>query len=144
MFTKFEHIFAELASRGAKKRMIVAWGVDEHTIAAASKAIDLGLIEATLVGDTALINDVCEKTGIDVTKFTVEHNPVELKAIAQAVTMVREGYGDFLMKGLCSTDTFVQSSTRRPASFLRRPCSVTWQCSRILITTNSSSSAIWL
>ena len=118
MFTKFEHIFAELASRGAKKRMIVAWGVDEHTIAAASKAIDLGLIEATLVGDTALINDVCEKTGIDVTKFTVEHNPVELKAIAQAVTMVREGYGDFLMKGLCSTDKFLRAILNKETGLL--------------------------
>ena len=53
MFTKFEDIFAELAGRGAKKRMIAAWGVDGHTIAAASKAIDLGMIEATLVGDEA-------------------------------------------------------------------------------------------
>lgn len=118
MFTKFEHIFAELASRGAKKRMIVAWGVDEHTIAAASKAIDLGLIEATLVGDTALINDVCEKTGIDVTKFAVEHNPVELKAIAQAVTMVREGYGDFLMKGLCSTDKYLRAILNKETGIL--------------------------
>ena len=55
MFTKFEDIFAELAGRGAKKRMIAAWGVDGHTIAAAGKAVDLGMIEATLVGDEAIL-----------------------------------------------------------------------------------------
>ena len=49
MFTKFEEIFAELANRGAKKRMIAAWAVDGHTIAAASKAVDLGIVDATLV-----------------------------------------------------------------------------------------------
>ena len=118
MFTKFEDIFACLASRGAKKRMIVAWGVDEHTIAAASKAVDLGLIDATLVGDEALIKAVCEKDGIDVTKFTIEHNPVEAKAIAQAVTMINEGNGDFLMKGLCSTDKYLRAILNKETGIL--------------------------
>jgi len=45
MFTKFEEIFAELQNRGARKRMIAAWGVDSHTIAAAGKAVDLGLVD---------------------------------------------------------------------------------------------------
>ena len=118
MFTKFEDIFAELGSRGAKKRMIVAWGVDEHTIAAASKAVDLGLIEATLVGDEALIKAVCEKDGIDVNKFTVEHNPVEMKAIAQAVAMISDGKGDFLMKGLCSTDKYLRAILNKETGIL--------------------------
>ena len=118
MFTKFEDIFACLASRGAKKRMIVAWGVDGHTIAAASKAVDLGLIEAVLVGDETLIKAVCEKDGIDIRKFTVEHNPVEIKAIAQAVTMINEGKGDFLMKGLCSTDKYLRAILNKETGIL--------------------------
>ncbi len=118
MFTKFEDIFACLASRGAKKRMIVAWGVDEHTIAAASKAVDLGLIAATLVGDETLIKAVCEKDGIDVTKFTVVHNPAEAKSIAQAVTMINEGEGDFLMKGLCSTDKYLRAILNKDTGIL--------------------------
>ena len=51
MLTTFEQIFEELRSRGARKRMVAAWGVDSHTIAAASKAIDLGLADVILVGD---------------------------------------------------------------------------------------------
>ena len=66
MFTKFEEIFAELANRGAKKRMIAAWAVDGHTIAAASKAVDLGIVDATLVGDENMIKSECDKEGIDV------------------------------------------------------------------------------
>ena len=97
MFTKFEDIFAELAGRGEKKRMIAAWAVDGHTISAASKAVDLGMIDATLVGDENLIREQCEKEDIDITKFRILHNPVELSAVTQAVTMVNQGMGDILM-----------------------------------------------
>ena len=51
MFTRFSEIFEELRSRGERKRMIAAWGVDSHTIAAASQAVSLGLADVTLVGD---------------------------------------------------------------------------------------------
>ena len=106
---KFSEIYAELKSRGNKKRMVAAWGVDSHTIAAAGKAIELGLAEVTLVGDSGLIAKACSEEGFDVSIFTVVHNPDELKSVAQAVQMIRDGEGDFLMKGLCSTDKFLRA-----------------------------------
>lgn len=118
MFTKFEEIFAELQNRGARKRMIAAWGVDSHTIAAAGKAVDLGLVDVTLVGDENMIAEACKEEGIDVTKFTVVHNPNELPAVAQAVNMIREGQGDFLMKGLCSTDKFLRAILNKETGLL--------------------------
>lgn len=114
----FDEIFKILRSRDSKKRMIAAWGVDDHTISAAAKAIDLGLVDVTLVGDEAMIADVCRSEGIDMTKFNVIHNPVELKAVAQAVQMVREGEGDFLMKGLCSTDKFLRAVLNKETGLL--------------------------
>lgn len=118
MFTKFEEIFAELQKRGARKRMIAAWGVDSHTIAAAGKAVDLGLVDVTLVGDENMIAEACKEEGIDVAKFTVVHNPNELPAVAQAVNMIREGQGDFLMKGLCSTDKFLRAILNKETGLL--------------------------
>lgn len=118
MLTTFEQIFEELRSRGARKRMVAAWGVDSHTIAAASKAIDLGLADVTLVGDEALIAKACEEEGVDVQKFTVIHNSGELAAVAQAVQMIREGQGDFLMKGLCSTDKFLRAILNKETGLL--------------------------
>lgn len=118
MFTKFEDIFAELKNRGARKRMIAAWGVDGHTISAASQAIDLGMVDVTLVGDEAMIAQVCKEEGIDMSKFSIVHNPVELKAIAQAVAMINEGQGDFLMKGLCSTDKFMRAILNKETGLL--------------------------
>ena len=97
MLRNFTEIFNELRSRATKKRMVAAWGIDDHTISAASQAIDLGIVDVTLVGDEAAINDVCAQEGIDAGKFRIVHNPVELKAVAQAVQMIKDGEGDFLM-----------------------------------------------
>ena len=115
---RFTDIFEELRSRDQKKRMVAAWGVDDHTISAAAKAIGLGLVDVTLVGDKDMIAEVCGKEGIDSSIFTIVHNPVELKAVAQAVQMVKDGEGDFLMKGLCSTDKFLRAILNKETGLL--------------------------
>ena len=114
----FTDIFSALKGRENKKRMVAAWVVDDHTISAASLAIDEGLVDVTLVGDAEMIARVCEAEGIDVNKFTVVHNPVELKAVSQAVQMVKDGEGDFLMKGLCSTDKFLRAILNKETGLL--------------------------
>ena len=118
MFTKFSEIFAELQGRGTRKRMVAAWGVDSHTIAAAAKAVELGLADVTLVGDENLIAEACKEEKVQPSLFTVVHNPDELKSVAQAVQMIREGQGDFLMKGLCSTDKFLRAILNKETGLL--------------------------
>lgn len=98
--------------------MVVAWGVDGHTIAAASKAVALGLADVTLVGDEDRIAQVCREEGVDAAVFTVVHNPDELSSVAQAVQMIRCGEGDFLMKGLCSTDKFLRAILNKETGLL--------------------------
>ncbi len=109
MITKFSDVFAELKAGNVCKRMVAAWAVDEHTIEAASKAVDLGIVTATLVGDKEMIKDVCAKNDIDVEKFEIVNEPNELKAVSRAVQLVHDGEGDVLMKGLCSTDKFLRA-----------------------------------
>ena len=118
MFTTFEEIFAELRGRGARKRMVAAWGVDSHTIAAAAKAVELGLADVTLVGDENLIAEACKEENVEMSIFTIVHNPDELPSVAQAVQMIREGQGDFLMKGLCSTDKFLRAILNKETGLL--------------------------
>lgn len=118
MITKFSDVFAELKEKGICKRMVAAWAVDEHTIEAASNAVDLGIVTATLVGDEAMIKDVCAKNNIDVNKFQIVNEPVELKAVAKAVQMVHDGEGDILMKGLCSTDKFLRAILNKECGLL--------------------------
>ena len=118
MFTTFDGIFAELRGRGTRKRMVAAWGVDSHTVSAAGKAVELGLADVTLVGDEKMIAEACREEGVDVAVFDIVHNPDELSSVAQAVGMVREGKGDFLMKGLCSTDKFLRAILNKETGLL--------------------------
>jgi phosphate butyryltransferase len=118
MFTSFAEIFEELRSRGSRKRMIAAWGVDTHTIAAAAKAVELSLADVTIVGDEAMVAAACAEEGVDPSIFTIVHNPAEIPSVAQAVQMVRNGEGDFLMKGLCSTDKFLRAILNKETGLL--------------------------
>jgi phosphate butyryltransferase len=118
MITSFNDLFAELQAKGICKRMIVAWGVDSHSIEAASLATDKGFVTTTLVGDPDLIDAVCKECKIDQSKFTIVPEKDELKAVAKAVQMVHDGEGDVLMKGLCSTDKFLRAILNKEVGLL--------------------------
>ncbi len=107
MITNFEELFEQLRSK-PKKRLVAAWGVDDHTISAVAQAIKAGIVDGILVGDEKMINQVCIQENIDPTIFTIIPNDNELKSIAQAVSMVNSGDADILMKGLCSTDKYMR------------------------------------
>jgi phosphate butyryltransferase len=117
MITNFNELFETLRSRN-RKRMVAAWGVDDHTITAASLAIEKGIVDVTLVGDKDKIVEVCKNEHIDPSIFTIIDNKDELKSIAQAVGMVRDGEGDILMKGLCSTDKYMRGILNKERGLL--------------------------
>ena len=118
MISNFTDLFIELEARKICKRMIVAWGVDAHSIEAASIASDKGFVKVTLVGDSDLIAKVCDDRGIDIKKFTIVGIKNELNAVSEAVRMVHDGEGDVLMKGLCSTDKFLRAILNKEQGLL--------------------------
>ena len=118
MITSFNDLFAELKAKNICKRMVAAWAVDEHTIEASSKAVDLGIVKVTLVGDSELIAKVCRDSCIDIAKFEIVDIKDELKAVAEAVRLVHDGEGDVLMKGLCSTDKFLRAILNKETGLL--------------------------
>lgn len=108
MITKLDDMFEALRSRESK-RLVAAYANDSHTIGAVSKAVDLGLVEATLVGDKETILDVCAAEGIDPKKFDIVHEPDEMGAAFKAVDLINQGKGNLLMKGLVSTDKYMRA-----------------------------------
>lgn len=117
MITNFDELFDQLRSK-PKKRLVAAWGVDDHTISAVALAIKAGIVEGTLVGDEKMINEVCAHENIDPSIFTIVNNENELKSIAQAVEMVNNGEADILMKGLCSTDKYMRGILNKEKGLL--------------------------
>lgn len=97
------------AKAAPRKRLVAAFANDSHTIGATSRAVDLGIVDVTLVGDIDTIKKVCQEEGIDVNKFELVQEANEAKAAAKAVSLINEGKGQILMKGLCSTDKYMKA-----------------------------------
>ncbi len=106
--TKLDQMFDALKGK-EKKRLVAAWAVDDHTISAVAKAVELGIIDATLVGDKKMIEAVCTKEGFNTNLFEIVHETVATKAAAKAVQLIHEGKGSLLMKGLVSTDQYMRA-----------------------------------
>lgn len=115
--TKLEQIFDALKSK-PKKRLVAAYANDDHTIEAVSKALDMGIIDATLVGDEPTIKEVCAKHNIDPSKFLIIQENDETKAAAKAVELINNGEGDVLMKGLVSTDKYMRAILNKEKGLL--------------------------
>jgi len=106
--TRLEQMLAAVQAR-PRKRMAVAFANDAHTLEAVHGAVTRGIVEATLVGDQAVINARCAELGLDPAGFTILHEPVDTRATAQAVALVRDGECQLLMKGLVSTDKYMRA-----------------------------------
>jgi phosphate butyryltransferase len=118
--SSFAELTAHLTSVNCRKRMAVANAVDSHTLDAVFQAVDLGIIEAYLIGDVASIES----------PRLFEHNPspfihiidvpeVKLAAI-EAVRMVKSGEADILMKGLVNTDVLLRAILDKEKGILQQ------------------------
>lgn len=117
MITNFDELFDQLRLK-PKKKLVAAWAVDDHTISAVALAIKSGIVEGILVGDEKMIRQVCTQEKIDPSIFTIIPNEDELKSISQAVSMVKSGDADILMKGLCSTDKYMRALLNKERGLL--------------------------
>jgi phosphate butyryltransferase len=106
--TRLEQMLEAVKAK-SKKRLVAAYANDAHTIEAVNDAVDRGIVDATLVGDEAVIRQVCADHGIDAAKFVIVHEPNDSKAASKAVELVKSGVGQILMKGLVSTDKYMRA-----------------------------------
>lgn len=107
MITKLEEIIRTVQGR-PRKKLAVAYAQDSHTLEAVSAAVDMGIVEAILVGDRDEIERICMADKIDPEKFSVIDLKSDVACVATAVKMIRDGMADILMKGLVSTDKYMR------------------------------------
>lgn len=114
MIQHLTEIVEEARKRG-KKRLAVAYGQDSHTLAAVYDAYKEGLVEPTLYGERAVIEEICKAEGIDPTAFKIVDEKSDVKCVALAVAAVVAGEADVLMKGLVSTDKYMRGILNKEA-----------------------------
>ena len=106
-FKNFEELVAS-AKAGKKKRVVVAAAHDEHALEAVLLAHEHGVIDYTLVGKKAEIIEKSKKLGYDVDAAQIVETSEDSEAAFKAVELIREGKGDFLMKGILETKTLLK------------------------------------
>ncbi len=114
---KLDDIVVAAKAKG-RKRLIVAYGQDAHTIEAVHNAIQAGLVEATLIGDPDEIAKVCTTLGFDQNLFKVVPETNDVKCVQRAVQLITQGQGDVLMKGLVSTDKYMRGILNKDAGLV--------------------------
>jgi phosphate butyryltransferase len=115
---KLDQLFAELKNK-PKRRLVAAFANDAHTIEAVNKAIDLGIVEATLVGDIATMKQICKAENLDSSKFEMVQELNPQQAAHKACMLINEGKGDFIMKGLVSTDQFMRALLNKESGLVQ-------------------------
>ncbi len=105
----------EEARKKGKKRLAVAYGQDSHTLEAVYEAYREGLVEPTLFGEQAVIEQVCRDNNIDINAFRIVDEKSDVKCVQLAVAAVVAGEADVLMKGLVSTDKYMRGILNKEA-----------------------------
>lgn len=105
--TTLDHMIEEAKAR-PKKNLVVAFGNDSHTLGAVAKAIEMGIVSATVIGDKEKIEKVCKEEKIDSKIFEIVNEPKEMEAGLLACDWVNEGKAHLLMKGTISTDNYMR------------------------------------
>lgn len=98
-----------LAEKKKIKTLAVAAAADAEVLTAVSKAKEIGLINATLIGNKDLIEAISKDNNIDISEMEVIDEKNDMKAAIIAVSLVREKKADFLMKGMLKTSEILKA-----------------------------------
>ena len=99
----FDEILDRLKKLDKPKRIVVAAANDEHSLEAVFKAAADGFVVPVLVGNKAEISEILQKLNVSVPDEDI-YDVSNPEAVAEkAVALIKEGKGDFLMKGKLET-----------------------------------------
>ncbi len=85
------------------KRVAVASAHDDALLMAVAGAAKLGIAVPILCGDIEKIDAIARKRNIDISAFEIVETDSDAQSAAVAVSLVKNGRADMLMKGLLHT-----------------------------------------
>lgn len=100
--------FATICAGIGRKRMAVVMAENEHSLLAAMRAHQQGLIQAVLIGDTARIQALMARHNLSTEGVFFHQAEEPEQAVTLATRLVREGEVDYLMKGGLETQTMMR------------------------------------
>lgn len=106
----------ELAKKKEKKTMAVAVAQDSVVLEAVIKAVDMGIINAILVGNEDAIKTIAKDSNIDLSRVRIINECDINKAAAKAVELVTKGQANYVMKGLLGTSDLLKAVLNKEAN----------------------------
>ena len=107
MYKRLDELVDAARSRGPVKVAVVA-GHDADVIGALKQAQEIGLAEATLIGDAGKIAALTKEVGLDIPDSRIIDEPDATDAARRAVEMIRGGSAQLLMKGKINTGELIR------------------------------------
>jgi len=107
MLKNFKSLEKEV-KRETKKTIAVAVAEDREVLTALEKVRMMGLSESILTGSRKKILQILEKAGMDAKAYEIIDTKGDSQAVDAAVSLVRNGQAQVLMKGLCPTAVFLR------------------------------------
>lgn len=99
----------EIAKSKKTRRLAVAAAADKHVLQAVRDASKEGIVIPVLVGDKAKIEEISSEIGFDIASCEIHDVADPVKASIKAVSIIKEGNADVLMKGNVSTGPLLKA-----------------------------------
>jgi len=106
----------ELAKKKEKKTMAVAVAQDSVVLEAVIKAVDMGIVNAILVGNEDEIKTISKDSNVDLSRVRIINECDIIKAAAKAVELVTKGEANYVMKGLLGTSDLLKAVLNKEAN----------------------------
>ncbi len=101
--------FKEIALSKPQKVIAVAAAEDDNVLSAVAKAKSEGIATAVLVGNRAKIQEIADEENIDIGDFEIIDEEIPALAAKKAVSIIRNGEAQILMKGMVGTADFLRA-----------------------------------
>lgn len=117
MFDNFNDL-GESVKAGKKRNLVVAAAAERDLLLALATASNLYLKHVILVGDQKKIESISQNEKIDLSKMTIIDIDDSARACEKAVSLVRQGQADLIMKGLVDTSIFLKAVINKTAGLM--------------------------
>jgi len=112
MTSEFEKIILSMRP-DAPRTIALAGATDVNALGAVVRAHEMGFVNAILCGCASEIQSAAEKNNLDISDFEVIDCADVLSVAQTAVSLVRDGRADILMKGLIHTADILRAVLNR-------------------------------
>jgi phosphate butyryltransferase len=107
MISKLNDII-NIAKSKTKKRLVVVYANDSHTIEAVYEAVSNNIVDATLTGEKERIAKICDENSFDIKKFDIIEMSDPTEAGLICCDMINDGKAHLIMKGTITSDDYMR------------------------------------